>query len=361
MRYKKKLIILLLLVVILTAIQYTLPYNMQAVFFYSAYIFHPYQSLRNIVLHIIPISIGDILYIVAGAVLLFTIGKWILYFFKVRTYKHELVSSMLHFIITATTVYIWFVVGWGGNYYKPTLSTYWELDKSEWTKKDSLIAFDKFLVAKLNEYAPVYQAISFKETNKRAKRYYTATTDAKARKNGLHVKPSVFGYFMEYLGIQGYYNPFTGEAQVNRYLPSFMLPFVVTHEMAHQAGIAAEGDANLLAYAIGTTVNDTAFRYSTYFNIWLYAQSRLRMIDSTEANNIKAQLNPLSLSHVDTLRSLRMRYKGLFSDYSSQLYDSYLKLHNQKKGIRSYNEVTISAWALEHQRATRRENIIHVP
>jgi hypothetical protein len=361
MRYKKKLIILLLLIVVLTAIQYTLPYHLQAVYLYNVYIFHPYQSFRNIILHIIPISVGDILYIAAAIMLLITVSKWILYFLKVKTYKHELLTSMLHFFITITSIYIWFVIGWGGNYYKPTLSTYWELDKSTWTKKDSLIAFDKFLLGKLNEYAPAYGAINFKETNKRAKQYYKDYTDASTRKKGLHVKPSVFGYFMEYVGIQGYYNPFTGEAQVNKFLPSFMLPFVVTHEMAHQAGIAAEDDANLLAYAIGTHVNDNAFRYSSYFNIWLYAQSRLRMLDSTEANKIKAQLNPLSLSHIDTLRAIRIKYKGVFSNYSGQLYDTYLKMHNQKKGIRSYNEVTISAWALERQRAIKKENIIHVP
>jgi hypothetical protein len=361
MRYKKKLIILLLLVVILTAIQYTLPSHLRAVYLYNAYIFRPYQVLRNVILRLIPFSVGDILYIIAGIALISTVVKWFLYFLKVRTHMHELFTSMLHFIISVTSIYIWFVIGWGGNYYKPTLSTYWELNKSAWVKKDSLIAFDQFLVDKINAYAPAYKTIRLKEINKRAKQYYIDYTDAGTRKKGLHVKPSVFGYFMEYLGIQGYYNPFTGEAQVNRHLPSFMLPFVATHEMAHQAGIAAEGDANLLAYAIGTRVDDSAFRYSTYFNIWLYAQSRLRMIDSVEANKMKAQLNPLSLAHIDTLRALRMKYRGWFTDYSSQLYDSYLKLHAQKKGIRSYNEVTISAWALERQRAIKKEDIIRVP
>src|ERR1044071_7173753 len=104
---------------------------------------------------------------------------------------------------------------------------------------------------------------------------------------------------MQYLGIQGYYNPFTGEAQVNSALPEFMLPFVVCHEMAHQSGIAAEDDANLLAYAICTSAPDSSFVYSGYFNLWLYTQSKLKQEDSSLAAAMLETLNPASRAQVD--------------------------------------------------------------
>ncbi|RYE24015.1 MAG: DUF3810 family protein [Sphingobacteriales bacterium] len=185
--------------------------------------------------------------------------------------------------------------------------------------------------------------------------------DSKTKLQGLNTKASIFGYLMQHLAIQGYYNPFTGEAQVNRFLPPFMLPFVVTHEMAHQAGVAAEDDANLLAYAVGVEARDDAFNYSAYFNIWLYTNSRLRAVDSTLANKFKASLNPLSQSHIDTLRAIRRRYRGEISEYSSQLYDEYLKLHNQKDGIMSYNKVSASAWAWEQWRIAKPDSILRIP
>src|SRR5690606_3819350 len=144
---------------------------------------------------------------------------------------------------------------------------------------------------------------------------------------------------MQHLGIQGYYNPWTGEAQVNRYLPSFMLPFVICHEMAHQAGIAAEDDANLLSYVVSTIAEDSLFRYSAYFNIWLYTHARLKRFDPEKASLLKENLNPKTLAHIDTLRKIRRQYNSDISLYSGTIYDGYLKLHHQKDGIESYNKV----------------------
>lgn len=361
MRYKKKLILVFILIVIITVIQYFLPFKPDAVVFYDKYIFRPFQSFRNVVFSIIPISIGDLLYMVAGIILLIAIGRWVYFLVKVKTHGKYLVMSILNTVIIISIVYIFFFIGWGANYYKPSLTTYWNLDKTKWNDTATLVRFDEYLVKQLNACAPFYKANSFRAIDDRSVLYYQQYTDARTKLHGLNVKPSVFGYLMQHLEIQGYYNPFTGEAQVNRFLPSFMLPFVICHEMAHQAGIAAEDDANLLAYALGTRVRDANFNYSAYFNIWLYTQGRLRMMDSVKAYSIKKQLNPLSLSHLDTLRAIRRKYRGAVSDYSGYLYDSYLRMHNQKDGLGSYNKVTVSAWALDEQRKIMPDSLLNIP
>jgi hypothetical protein len=217
-----------------------------------------------------------------------------------------------------------------------------------------LIQYDTFLIHRLNVLAPMYAAVPFDEVGARAKRYYKTCTNSRTRLLGLKAKSSLYGFFMQYLGIQGYYNPFTGEAQVNRFLPSFMLPFVVCHEMAHQSGIAAEDDANLLAYTLCAVSPDKDFSYSGYFNLWLYTQSRLKRMDSVLANGLLAQLNPVSTGHLDTLRAIRRKYRSGISDYSGVLYDSYLRMHHQKDGINSYNNVAFTAWAWELRRDGRK-------
>lgn len=361
MRYKKRLILLFFVIAILTLIQFTLPYYPQVVFFYGKHIFHSYQTIRSIILNIIPFSAGDILYVVLAALLLVTIGKWMYYLVTIRNKVHELVSSLLHFVIIFGVFYILFVVGWGGNYYQPSLTTYWHIDKTGWNNDSTLISFDKYLIDKINAEAAQYKPLSFKEAETRSGAYYKKHIRAGGRLLGLHVKPSVFGYSLQYLGIQGYYNPFTGEAQINKHLPDFMIPFVVCHEMAHQAGIAAEDDANLLAYALGTKVDDHAFRYSSYFNLWLYVHGRLRETDTAAADMLKQGLNPLTLSHIDTLRAIRRRFRGIFHKYSGQLYDSYLKFHNQREGIESYNNAAVTVWALERKRQTIIKSVIDIP
>ncbi len=359
MRYKKKLIILFILILVLTAIQVLLPYHPAWIAIYDAQVFKPYQSFRDMVFGFIPISIGDLLYVFLFCWLAITLVKWVYFLIRLRQRKHELAHSVLQSVITIGTMYLLFFIGWGGNYYKPSLPSYWHLDNTITSGREALLAYDSFLVDKMNVYAPHFRAKRLKQISRTAKDYYGRYTNGKTRRFGLKAKPSLFGYWMQNLGIQGYYNPFTGEAQVNKYLPPFMLPFVVSHEMAHQSGIAAEEDANLMAYVMGAQVPDSSFRYSAYFNIWLYTHARLYRIDSTEANAIKAMLNPLSVAHLDTLRAIRQRHRSDFGEYSADLYDGYLKLHNQKHGIHSYSRVASSAWAWEQQ--VNKDSVIHLP
>lgn len=342
--------------------QYALPHNPNMVRIYNAYIFRPYQSFRNILLGNVPFSVGDILYLGGGVAILVTVVRWFYFLFKFKTHKHYLGHLYIRSMITLCVVYVLFFIGWGGNYYKPSLMSYWQLDVKALQNDTSLITYDKLLIDKLNIYSRHYKDLSFNQVDKKAQEYYKAFTDGKTKLHGLNAKASIFGYLMQYLEIQGYYNPFTGEAQVNRFLPPFMLPFVVCHEMAHQSGIAAEGDANLLSYAVcSAVVKDSSFSYSAYFNIWLYAHSRLKAMDSTLANTLKAQLNPLSIAHLDTLRAIRRRYSSDLGDYSGWLYDGYLRMHNQKDGIRSYNSVVLSAWAWELRKRYNRDWLIRIP
>jgi hypothetical protein len=358
MRYKKKLILIFILVVVLTTIQYVLPANSKIVSFYDAFIFRPFQSVRNIVFSIVPISVGDFIYLAAGVGLAYVACKWAYYLLHLRTRKHELGASVLHTVIATAIVYIVFILGWGGNYYKPSLTSFWKLDKSHWDQQNTLAEFDHYLITRLNEYAPGYRTIPFRELDDQAKAFYRSETDSRTKTYGVKVKASMFGNLMQHFGIQGYYNPWTGEAQVNKYLPSFMLPFVICHEMAHQSGIAAEDDANLLSYAIGTIADDTTFKYSAYFNLWLYTHARLKRADSSLARKLALNLNPLTRSHLDTLKQLRKKYASDVSDYSGALYDGYLKLHHQKDGIESYNKVAITAWAWEQK---RKGSVIEIP
>ena len=360
LRYKRKFVLLTVLLLLVLVVQFVFPHFLKLASLYNSYVFRPFQSLRNVVFGAIPFSLGDFLYLTGFLVIIATIIRWIYFIVRFRSYHHDLAQSTLNGVITLGIVYLMFFVGWGGNYYKPTLSKFWALSPPEMTIKESLIAYDSFLISRLNTLAPEYQGIPFKDVNRKAKEYYKDYTDSRTRLRGMKAKASLYGYFMQYLGIQGYYNPFTGEAQVNSALPQFMLPFVVCHEMAHQSGIAAEDDANLLSYAICSVAPDRTFSYSGYFNLWLYTQSRLKQMDSVLANTMLERLNPLSVAQLDTLRAIRREYRSEVSEYSGALYDSYLRLHNQKDGIKSYNNVAISAWAWELRRA-KESPVISIP
>jgi len=361
LRMQRKFIFLLSLLAVIVIFNFLLPGHPDMVRWYNARIFKPFQNVRNFLFGHVPFSIGDLLYVFLILLLITVCIRWLYFLFHIRSEARYFGASVLNSINVLVFFYVIFFLGWGGNYYKPPLAKYWGLDTKQWQAGNGIFEFDKFLIDRLNQLVPDYQPEYFKATNRQAKLYYQQFTNSKTRLHGLNAKPSMFGYFMQYLGIQGYYNPITGEAQVNRFLPAFMLPFVVCHEMAHQSGIAAEGDANLLAYALCTQSGNKTFAYSGYFNIWLYTHNRAMQLDSNRAKQAFLALNPVSSAQVDTLREIRHRYKGLVNKVSGELYDSYLRWHNQKEGIDSYFKVIKSAWAFEQHRKTGTVAVLRIP
>jgi hypothetical protein len=369
MTNKTKTGILVVQIIVLWVVMFFLSQSAGFVQFYSQHLFPPIQSFRLMVFGLLPLSAGDVLYLLGGLWLVLTLIRWVYFIRKLGAYKERLAGSLLNTINVALFVYFLFLLGWGGNYSKSPLAKSWGLSREKITNPESakardkaaVIAFNTFLLEKINTYAPRYIVLPYSHINERAIAYYREYTDSRVKQNGLGVKPTMFGYFMQRMGVDGYYNPFTGEGQINKELPVYMMPFTVCHEMAHQAGIAAEGDANLMAYAIGTAVNDPVFLYSAYLNLWLYANNRLYRYDSAGAKRLSDKLNPLTKAHIDTLEEISRKYHGVFSTYTSGIYDSYLRLQNQEEGIKSYSNVTKEAWLLEMKRKGGRRKIITIP
>jgi hypothetical protein len=361
MNFRIKWAILAVLIAIIEISRYCLSHYPNLIFIYDKIVFYPFQSFRHVLLDFIPFSAGDVIYIACGIALCYTFARWVYFIVKFRTYKSRLAASFLNFINIVLFAWLFFIVGWGANYYKQPLKQFWDLPPHRAHDTAGILAFDEMLTEKLNFYAPYYHTLSLQEINKRSKSYYHLYTNCVMKNYGLGVKPSLFSPFMESMAIDGYYNPFTGEGQVNDGIPSFMQPFVLCHEMAHQAGIAAEDDANLMAYALGTIAADSSFNYSSYFNIWLYAHNRLYRIDSAKARKLESQLNKLTRAHLDTLEQISRKYHNEATRYTNALYDNYLKMQDQKEGIRSYGNVASTAWLLELKRAASKPELIKIP
>ncbi len=85
------------------------------------------------------------------------------------------------------------------------------------------------------------------------------------------VKPSLFSYLGNYLGFQGYYNPFSGEAQGEHNRSPVPRAFVTTHEIAHQLGYAKENEANFVAFLACRNYESPVFKYSMYFDMYNYS------------------------------------------------------------------------------------------
>jgi hypothetical protein len=150
------------------------------------------------------------------------------------------------------------------------------------------------------------------------------------------------------MGYSGYYNPFSGEGQVNTRVPGFLIPFVTCHEMAHQAGYAKENEANFVGFLAGRESRDSALLYSTYLNMFLYANNELRQVDSTSAKENMKILSPAVRNDIEQYRKWSRSYDTPLGDFIDIVYNQYLKLNEQPAGRRSYNQVVI--WLLAYYR-----------
>jgi hypothetical protein len=61
------------------------------------------------------------------------------------------------------------------------------------------------------------------------------------------------------------------------------------------------------------------------------------------------------------MEELSEAYQNEYARYSTELFDTYLKMQDQKEGIRSYSNVAVSAWQLELRRAAGNRRLIRIP
>jgi hypothetical protein len=316
---------------------------------------YPFLSnIQRTVFGIFPFSLGDIIY---TSIILFL--TWRIFRFVLKFKKQENKKSLaLNLFLTIITVCLWvysiFYLLWGLNYYREGVSSIFNLPEESVDKKEIILltielkdslnkcAQLKSIIPQINHDLSSYKSgavQSYKSLEEYFPELIFKTPSFKA---------SLFGEVVNYMGIQGYYNPFTGESQINTRVPGFILPFVSCHEIAHQLGFASESEANFVGFLASKHSDDARVRYSAYFNMFMYAAAQLRKTDTAEIKRIIKQLHP------DVNKDLRLyfkhisKYEGWLQDGSGFFYDIYLKQNKQRNGVETYGEVT--AWLVSYKK-----------
>jgi hypothetical protein len=153
------------------------------------------------------------------------------------------------------------------------------------------------------------------------------------------IKPSLYTHVGHFFGFTGYYNPFSGEAQLKTTIPVFIKPFVTTHEIAHQLGYAKENEANFVAFLANKQSGNVDFLYATYYELYRYALREVYNRDTALAWGFKEKLHPRVRRDNELLKQYIVRTQNKIEPFMSIFYDRYLKLNNQEKGVQTYNEV----------------------
>lgn len=297
----------------------------------------------------IPFSLGDILYAAASIWLIYKIVKVAKKIIKRTLSKKKIWCSVKKIVYIVLWIFVLFYGLWGLNYSRVGIAGQLGLNVQQQYKVADLDSLVEILHTRLNDNAALLTTAmrdSFK--TKRMLFSNAAHVYDLAEKNypflsykSVSVKPSLFSYLGNYLGFQGYYNPFTGEAQINTTVPQCETPFVATHEIAHQLGYAKENEANFVAFLSCRLHPSVNFKYSVYFDMYHYAIRELVYVDSVKAKNYDSTLHPQVKKDREELIAFYQHYRNPIEPFISSFYSYFLKANNQPKGRESYSEVVI--------------------
>jgi Protein of unknown function (DUF3810) len=346
MQYRKKWLFVGLLLALAAAIKWYSSGAQRVEAGYSASFYPWLARVLRFLLGWLPFSIGDLLYGLFGLWILVKLIKGIkLVYHRKATWKGSGIKCVKAGVLMMV-VYIVFNVFWGINYNRQGIAHQLGL-KMEKYSIDELKNMNALLLAKANTAKQeMLQAgtgySSSGELFKKVQQQYEKIDSAYPflHYQSRSIKPSLWGWLGNYVGFLGYYNPFTGEAQVNVTVPKFLQPYTVCHEVAHQLGYAKENEANFVGYLAASASGDKQFQYSVYLDLFLYSNRNLAGSDTASAGMYAKQLLPEIKSDLKEWRAFNRRHKNPVEPVIRWMYGKYLQSNEQPQGMLSYDEVT---------------------
>ena len=301
----------------------------------------------------IPFSVGDLLYGFLIIVFLYKAFKFFKLMIMKKLNRKYFVVALQQSIFILLFFYVFFNILWGLNYNRQGIAYQLKLEVKEYSLED-LDTLTNVIQSRVNYYAQFVTEAQRDSFNKKSRLFSSAVEayDEAAKKYSFlkyrpkSIKPSLFSYLGNYLGFQGYYNPFSGEGQVNTTVPRFLEPYVTTHEMAHQLGYGKESEANFVGFLACRSYNSNVFRYSVYFDMYRYAIGEIYRADSNLAKSFQMKAHAQVLKDQKEFSNFYRRYSNPIEPVIMWGYGHFLKANNQPAGKRSYNEVV--AWLVAY-------------
>lgn len=144
----------------------------------------------------------------------------------------------------------------------------------------------------------------------------------------------------------GFYNPLTGECQVDPGLHPLKIPFVMAHEFCHAYGFTDEGYCNFLAWLACIQSDEPLLQYSAHLTYWRYLVSAYRRNWREASKGYLESLPSYFVADIRAIDEFSNAYPEFFPEIRYVAYDTYLKSQGVKEGMKSYSRMVLlcSAW-----------------
>ena len=350
-RSGKCLIVLLLFCILLSVVS---RYPAFIEVYYSQGLYPAIAAVLRISFGWIPFSLGDLLYTLLGIFILWRLIRFTRTLIQKRWTRTYGFKSLYTTLYVSAVLYALFYLFWGLNYSRLGIAHQLGLTVTQDYSTQQLQNLTQDLLKKTNhdrlQLGNPIELPNPKTLFNGAEQAYQHLKDQYPFLAYHHksIKVPIYNALGGYLQYTGYYNPFTGEAQVNTALPGILLPYVACHEMAHQLGYATEDEANFVGFLAATSSTDPLFLYSTHLELFRYANSELWYRDSNMARRNFNQLDTLVKQDLTHLKTFFEAHENPIGKFTTKLYGLFLKANQQPQGLDTYDQVT--AWLLAYQK-----------
>ena len=310
--------------------------------YYSNGIYPVISQFFRILFGWVPFSVGEILY-----VLLIILGIRYLYAnrLKIRKFPFQFLRNV---VVVLSVFYFTFNLVWGLNYYRKPIAENFAIRDSIQTHE--VIDLAERLIVKTNQL----QFNLTSDSTKRVQVPYTRNEIFDKTVNGYEqlqeelpfleydhrsLKKSMFSTLASYMGIGGYLNPFTNEAQVNALTPEFRFPVISGHEVGHQVGYSKENETNFIGYLVTVKNDDPYFQYSASAYALSHCLSAIRRTDKEKFDELYAKVNVGVQENYRELYEHNLEYVNPFEPIFKSVFNTFLKANQQKDGIKSYSKI----------------------
>lgn len=233
---------------------------------------------------------------------------------------------------------------WGLNHGRPPISERlgWPLGTPG---ENALADLVGELVGELNALEGSFPEPALKPASRECEQLLTPAFDGQAREwkwlrgPKVRVRTPLARGLLARLGIAGVYSPWTGEAHLEGSLPAPLVWHTAAHEVAHQRGIAREGEANFIAWMVLKEAPDPAARYSARFVLLGQAIRALHGQNPGRAQEWIQAMDPVLQGRRALVRDYWRQRLGVLSKVSHRINDTYLKAAGHEQGVQSYGLV----------------------
>ncbi|MFQ5702770.1 MAG: DUF3810 domain-containing protein [Gemmatimonadales bacterium] len=166
-------------------------------------------------------------------------------------------------------------------------------------------------------------------------------------------KTPLFTHWYEWIGVAGFYFPFTAEANLRSGIPAMDVPKMLAHEMAHQRGTAREAEANFWGYISCANAKDPYARYSAYLFAQLQLMSGLRRTDRDQWRQLVSMMLPGIRRDVDASQEYWESFRGRGTEIGTRVNDAYLRSNRVAGGVKNYSRSALLFIAYARTRGGR--------